>query len=45
MVYQDRHETNLLQLFAYPENSKWFSTISVNIFNINIFAEQKQAFW
>jgi len=22
MVYQDRLETNLLQLFAYPENSE-----------------------
>jgi len=25
MVYQDRLETNLLQLFAYTENSEWFS--------------------
>ena len=44
-VYQDRLEKNLLQLFTYPENLKWFSTISVNIFDVNIFAEQKQAYW
>ena len=25
MVYQDRLETNLLQLFVHPENSEWFS--------------------
>jgi len=24
MVYQDRIETNLLQLFAHPETSEWF---------------------
>jgi len=23
MVYQDRLETNLLQLFAHPENPEW----------------------
>jgi len=27
-VYQDRFETNLLQLFAQQENSEWFSIIS-----------------
>jgi len=31
MVYQDRIETNLLQLFAQQENSEWFSIISVII--------------
>jgi len=31
MVYQDRIETNLLQLFAQQENSEWFSVISVII--------------
>jgi len=42
MVYQYRLETNLLQLFVHPENSEWFSIISVIIFEINIFFEQKQ---
>ena len=32
MVYQDRIETNLLQLFAHPEISERFSIISVLIF-------------
>ena len=27
MVCQYRIETNLLQLFAHPENSEWFSMI------------------
>jgi len=27
-VYQDRLKTNLLQLFAQPENAEWFSIIS-----------------
>jgi len=40
MVYQYRIYTNLLQLFAQPEISKWFSVI---IFEVNIVAEQKQA--
>jgi len=24
MVYQNRLDTNLLQLFAHPKNSEWF---------------------
>jgi len=36
MVYQDRPETNLLQLFGHPENSEWFSIIFVIIFQNNI---------
>jgi len=44
MVYQDRLETILLlQLFVHPENSEWFSIISLIIFEVNIVAEQKQA--
>jgi len=43
MVYQYRHETNLLQLIAHPENSKWFSIISVVIFKVNIISAKKQA--
>jgi len=43
MVDQYRPETNLLQLFALPENSEWFSLISVIIFEGNIADEQKQA--
>jgi len=42
IVYQDRLETNLLQVFAYPENSEWFSIIFVIIFEVNIVHEQKQ---
>jgi len=45
MVCHDRIETNLLQLFKHPENSQWFSIIYVIIFEINIVAEQKQAYW
>jgi len=43
MVYKDRIEANLLQLFAHGENSEWFSIIFVIIFEVNIVAEQKQA--
>jgi len=42
MVYQDRLETNLLQLFGRPENSEWFSIISVIILEVNIVDDQKQ---
>jgi len=45
MVYEDRLETNLLQLFTYPENSEQVSIISGIIFEVNIVAEQKQAYW
>jgi len=40
MVYQDRFEKKLLQLFALQDNSEWFSIISAIIFNIA--AEQKK---
>ena len=43
MVYQDRLETNLLQLFGHPETSDWFPIISVITFEINIVVEQKRA--
>ena len=43
IVYQNRIETNLLQLFAHPENSDGFSIISVAILEVNIVVEQKQA--
>ena len=42
VIYQDQLETNLLQLFGHPENLEWFSIISVIIFEVNIFDEQKQ---
>jgi len=49
MVYQDPLDTNLLQLFAHPENSECFSVISVIIFEVNIAAEQTRiigtSFW
>jgi len=42
MFYQDRLvETNLLQLFAHPENSERFSIISVIMFEVHIIDEQK----
>ena len=31
MVYHDRFQTNLLQLFENPKNSEWFSVISAII--------------
>jgi len=44
MVYQYRIETNLLQLFAHPENSESFSIISDITFEVNIVAKRKHAF-
>ena len=41
MAYQDRIQTNLLQLFTYPGNSEWFSIISVIICEVNIVVKQK----
>jgi len=43
MVYHDRLETSLLQQFAHPETSEWFSIIYVISFEVNIVAEQKQS--
>jgi len=43
MVYKDRLEKTLLQLFAHPEHSEWFSRIFIIIYGFNIVAEQKQA--
>ena len=42
MVYQDRLEANLLQLFAHPENSEWFSIISGIIFEVNVVSAQSK---
>ena len=42
MVYQDRFETSLLQLYRHPENSEWFSVISVIIFEVKTVDEQQQ---
>jgi len=42
IVYQDRTEIHFLKLSAHPENSEWFSTVSVIIFKVIIVAEQKQ---
>ena len=44
MVYQDRIETNLLQLVAHLETSEWFSIIAGIIFEVNIVAEQKHVY-
>jgi len=43
MVCKDRFETNLLQLFAHPQPSEWFSIICAIIFEVNVVAAQKQA--
>jgi len=43
VVYQNRIETEILKLCAHPENSEWFSVISVIIFEVEIVTEQKQA--
>jgi len=45
IVDEDWFETNLFQLFTQLQNSEWFSTISVIIFEVNIAPEQKQAYW
>jgi len=45
MDYQDRIETNILQLFAQQEISEWFSIMSVIIIEVNVVAEQKQTHW
>ena len=46
MVYQDRFETNLLQLFAQQhENSECFSMISAIICEVNILAEEKKTYF
>jgi len=43
VVYPDRLDTYLLQLFAHPENSEWFSVIPAIIFEVSIVAAWKQA--
>jgi len=43
MIYQDRLETNLLQLFAHTQNSEWFSIIFVIYFEVNTVAEHANA--
>jgi len=40
LVFQNQLETNLLQLFAHPDNSEWPSIISVIIFEDNNVDEQ-----
>jgi len=44
MANQDWLETNLLQLFRQPENSKWFSNNFVIILEVGIVDEQKQTY-
>ena len=43
MIYQDRPETNSLQLFAPTRSSGWYSIISVISFEISIVAEHVNA--
>jgi len=42
MVHQYHIETNLLQLFAQPENSQGFSTTSVVIFVVKLLLNKKK---
>jgi len=44
MANQDWLETNLLQLFGHPENSKWYSKNFVIILEVGIVDEQKQTY-
>jgi len=37
MVYQERFETKLLQLFAHPENSEWCSINSLVFYKLGFF--------
>jgi len=39
MAYQERFETKLLQPFAHPENSEWFSRNFWYYFWVNIISE------
>jgi len=41
MFSRNQLATNLLQLFAHPQNSESFSIISVILFEVSIVAEQK----
>jgi len=43
MIYQDRLETKLLQLFVHTQNSEGFSLILVVSFEVNIVAEHANA--
>jgi len=43
MNYQDRLKTNLLQLFVHPENSEWFSIISIINFEVKIVRQHLNA--
>jgi len=43
MIYQERLETYLLQLFAHTLSSEWLSIISVISFEVNIVAKHVNA--
>jgi len=45
MVYQYRLETNLLQLFAQPENSEQFSVSSVITFEVTMLLNRNKNIW
>ena len=42
LLYQDRLEANLLQLFVHAKNSEWISIISAIVFEVNVVAARKQ---
>jgi len=35
----------IIAAIQYPQHSKWFSTLPVIIFGVNIVAERKQTYW
>jgi len=45
MFYQDVLETNLLQLFVHPENSEWYSIISVIILRSMLLMNRNKHNW
>ena len=44
-VCQDRIETDLLKLCAHPENSEWFSVISVIIVEVKLLLNRNKHNW
>jgi len=45
MVYKDRLETYLLQVFVHAENSKWFSIILLLFLKSILFLNRNKQNW
>jgi len=45
MVYQDRLEVNLLQLFVHAKNSEWISIISAIFLRSTLFPRKNKDNW